>query len=290
MHRHAALLLLAALGSPTTPADSARRVAWTTTRLGVEHAEFPLAERGMLSTVQVIALRLDPEHVRLQLMARSRYEGLRGAWTVDSMPSEAILALNAGQFREGMPWGWLVQDGVERQAPGSGSLAMAVVLDSSGVRLLPPSEIAAARGAVRDAMQSYPMLLVDGALPAPLRAPGRGVDLAHRDSRLAIGTDAAGRIVIVLTRFRGAGGAGATLPYGPTIPELAALMQRLGAVRAVGLDGGLSSQLALRDHARSVRRWSNWRMVPLGIVGVETSGEPRTANREMASAAAVRPR
>jgi exopolysaccharide biosynthesis protein len=161
-----------------------------------------------------------------------------------------------------------VQDGIERQAPGSGSLAMAVVLDSSGVRLLPPTEITAARGTVREAMQSYPMLLVDGVLPAPLRAPGRGVDLAHRDSRLAIGTDATGKILIVLTRFRGAGGAGATLPYGPTIPELAALMQRLGAVRAVGLDGGLSSQLALRSDDSSVRRWSNWRMVPLGIVGV----------------------
>ena len=94
----------------------------------------------------------------------------------------------------------------------------------------------------------------------------------------------------MLTRFRGAGSAGATLPFGPTIPELATLMRRLGATRAVGLDGGLSSQLALRESSTTLRQWSNWRMVPLGIVGVETSGEPRTANREMASAAAVRPR
>jgi exopolysaccharide biosynthesis protein len=184
-----------------------------------------------------------------------------------------VVALNAGQFREGTPWGWVVQDSVERQAPGSGSLAMAVVFDDASLRLLAPDEIAGVRGTVRAAIQSYPMLLVDGVMPPPLRAPGRGVDLEHRDSRLAIGTDREGRVLIVLTRFRGAGSAGATLPFGPTIPELARLMRRLGATRAVGLDGGLSSQLALREADANVTTWSNWRMVPMGIVGVAVNGE-----------------
>jgi exopolysaccharide biosynthesis protein len=272
MPRHAALCLLALVAGPTgTP--SSTKVQWAAVRQGVDRTEFPLASSGVLSLVQITALRLDPAQIRFELSARSRYEGLRGAWTVDSMPDDAIVALNAGQFVEGRPWGWLVDSGVERQAPGSGSLAMAVVFDSSAVRLLAPAEIAAARGSVRHAIQSYPMLLVDGVLPEPLRASGRGVDLEHRDSRLAIGTDATGRVVIAITRFRGAGGAGTTLPYGPTVPELAALMQRLGAIRAVGLDGGLSSQLALRENDTRVKQWSNWRMVPLGIVGKEVNGE-----------------
>lgn len=273
MHAGTVPLALALLALPLGTAPATPGVRWTMARDGVERTEFAMTERGVLHTVQVIALRLDPARVRLDLMARTRYAGLRGAWTVDSMPDEAVLALNAGQFREGTPWGWLVQDSVERQAPGSGSVAMAVVFDQGAVRLLTPSEIPAARGTVRAAIQSYPMLLVDGVMPPPLRAPGRGVDLDHRDTRLAIGTDAAGRVLIVITRFRGAGAAGATLPFGPTIPELAALMQRLGATRAVGLDGGLSSQLALREGDTTLRQWSNWRMVPLGIVGVEVNGE-----------------
>jgi exopolysaccharide biosynthesis protein len=272
MQRHAALCLLA-LGIGPAATHAPTRVAWVAARPGVERSEFALARSGMLALVQVTALRLDPAQIRFELSARSRYEGLRGAWTVDSMPNDAIIALNAGQFIEGRPWGWLVDGGVERQEPGSGSLAMAVVFDSNAIRLLAPQEIAAARGRVQHAIQSYPMLLVDGALPEPLRAAGRGVDLGHRDSRLAIGTDGQGRVLIVLTRFRGAGGAGTTLPFGPTIPELATLMQRLGATRAVGLDGGLSSQLALRERDSRVTQWSNWRMVPLGIVGKEVNGE-----------------
>ncbi|MBP9899659.1 MAG: phosphodiester glycosidase family protein [Gemmatimonadales bacterium] len=273
MHAGMLRLALTLLALPLGPRAASPGITWAAARDGIERTEFAMAERGVLQAVQVIALRIDPARIQLDLMARTRYAGLRGAWTVDSMPAEAVLALNAGQFREGTPWGWLVQDGVERQAPGTGSVAMAVVFDAGAVRLLTPEEIPAARGTVRAAIQSYPMLLVDGVMPPPLRAPGRGVDLEHRDTRLAIGTDAEGRVLLVLTRFRGAGSAGATLPFGPTIPELASLMRRLGATRAVGLDGGLSSQLALRESSTTLRQWSNWRMVPLGIVGVEVNGE-----------------
>lgn len=268
MYSRMARTAVALLALPLAPRTPPSTVSWTVARAGIERAEFAMAERGMLQAVQVIALRLDPTRVRLDLMSRTRYAGLRGAWAVDSMPREAVLALNAGQFREGTPWGWVVQDGVERQAPGSGSVAMAVVFEEGAVRLLTPGEIPAARGTVRAAIQSYPMLLVDGVIPAPLRAAGRGVDLEHRDTRLAIGTDLEGRVLIVLTRFRGAGSAGATLPFGPTIPELATLMRRLGATRAVGLDGGLSSQMALRESDSTLRQWSNWRLVPMGIVGM----------------------
>lgn len=244
-------------------------VTWRPVRPGIERTEF-VAGPGALARVRVIALRLDPCRVRLAPEERARLSGLRGAWTVDSMPVDALLAFNGGQFSGGTPWGWYVRDGVEQHPPGTGSLAMALtVTEDGGVALVPPDEIAARRGKVRHAIQSYPMLLLDGVLPLPLRAPGRGVDLEHRDTRLAIGTAADGKVIIAMTRFEGIAGQGATLPYGPTLPELAGIMRRLGAVRAVGLDGGLSSQLAVRDADGDVMALTNWRMVPVGMVGYE---------------------
>ncbi|MES2124916.1 MAG: phosphodiester glycosidase family protein [Gemmatimonadota bacterium] len=261
MHRLGLLLV-----GVFSAASSVAPPGWVPVSPAMERVEFPLAERGLLASVHVIAFRLQPCGATLEFVERTRYEGLRGAWAVDSMDATSVLAINGGQFREGSPWGWIVRDGVERQAPGIGSLGMALVLDGGAVKLLRPDEIAAARGTVREAMQSYPTLLVDGEMPPPLRAPGRGVDLEHRDSRLAIGVDAEGRVLVVLTRFKGLPGAGGTLPLGPTIPELARVMHRLGAVRAMGLDGGLSSQLAARAADGSVERYTNWRLVPMGIV------------------------
>ena len=49
---------------------------------------------------------------------------LAGRWSVDEAPDDAVFAVNAGQFTD-QPWGWMVQDGVERQAPGRGPLAPA---------------------------------------------------------------------------------------------------------------------------------------------------------------------
>ncbi|MES2304542.1 MAG: phosphodiester glycosidase family protein [Gemmatimonadota bacterium] len=243
-------------------------IPWREVQPGLERAEFLAARSGPLSRVRIVALRLDPCRVRLELVERSRDEGTLGAWAVDSLPDQAMLAFNAGQFRGGAPWGWHVRDGVEVQPPGSGTLAMAITLGASGrVSLVTPAEIPALRTNVRAAFQSYPTLLVDSVPPRELRAPGRGVDLMHRDSRLALGTTSSGQVLLLLTRFEAVAGIGSTLPYGPTIPELATLMRRLGATRAVGLDGGLSSQLAMRERSGALVKWTNWRLVPMGVVG-----------------------
>ncbi|MDF1506540.1 phosphodiester glycosidase family protein, partial [Roseisolibacter sp. H3M3-2] len=90
------------------------------------------------------------------------------------------------------------------------------------------------------------------------------------DARLALGTLADGRALLALTRVPGAGAA----PYGPTVPEMAAVMGGLGARDAVLLDGGLSAQLLVRDAAGRARRWAGLRRVPLGLVG-EAVGEGR---------------
>jgi hypothetical protein len=50
---------------------------------------------------------------------------------VDRAPADAAVALNAGQFTDDGPWGWIVHAGRERRAPGSGALAGALVVDTA---------------------------------------------------------------------------------------------------------------------------------------------------------------
>lgn len=234
---------------------------------GVSRQEFQMAKNGALSHVRAIVVTLDPASYRIRLDLARADQKLRPVWTIDSIPQNAVVAVNAGQFIGGFPWGWLVRDGVETQRPGSGSLGMAFVVDSSdNIALATQSEIARVRGHARHAFQSYPALLVDGEIPWELQEEGRGVKLAHRDSRLAICIKSDGKLAIALTRVTMLGSPGATLPFGPTIPEMALYMRSLGCNRAMLLDGGLSSQLAVRDDRGRLTRWTNWRMVPLGLI------------------------
>jgi exopolysaccharide biosynthesis protein len=243
-------------------------VLWHAVRPGVWQREVSMATTGPLSSVRAIAVRLDPARVRFALDSATRNDGTGSNWSIDRMPSTAVVALNAGQFTGGAPWGWVVRDGSELQPPGSGALAMSFVVDSARrVSLVTPDELPGVRLAAVMAFQSYPALLVgEGTVPWQLEAPGRGVDLDHRDSRLALGILADGSVVVVLTRFSGMGRAGETMPWGPTVPEMAAFMKSLGCRRAMLLDGGMSSQLALRGSGSSLSRWPNWRPVPLGLL------------------------
>lgn len=240
---------------------------WHSIAPGVWIREERITATGALSRVRAIIVRIDPSTNRIRLdMARSHQE-LQPEWTLDSMPRNAIVALNAGQFIGGFPWGWVTRNSQESQPPGSGTLGMALVVDSAGdVSLVTPDEIPLWRKRAVYAFQSYPAILVDGRMPWELRAAGRGVDLSHHDSRLAICTLGDGSLVIVLTRFDIPGAEGSTLPWGPTVTEIAGYMLSLGCVRSMLLDGGLSSQLAVRSANGAVRRWSNWRRVPLAMI------------------------
>jgi hypothetical protein len=242
------------------------RIAWQRAARGLEWGELSLAGDGEAFRVRVIVVRLDPKALEFRLVKPPDGPVFSGRWDVGEAPAEAVLALNAGQFAD-QPWGWVVQNGLERQRPGRGPLAPAVVLDTAGeLRIVTPDSIDAARPTARLAFQSYPTLLAgDGEIPSPLLAAALGVDLKHRDSRLALGELRDGHVIIALTRFEGLGGVLASLPLGLTTPEMAALMGALGARRAVALDGGISSQLLIRDGART-RTWPGWRRVPLGLV------------------------
>ncbi len=252
---------------------------WQPVRPGVWYRSAQMATTGPLSPVEVVAVRIDPVLVRFSLEVATEDDQTRRGWTIDSIGADGLVAFNAGQFGAAGSWGWVVREGVERQPPGSGSTAMAFVVDSAGVpALVDQSELAARRGHVSVAFQSYPALLVaSGALPMELAAPGRGVDLEHRDSRLAIGIRDDGTVIVALTRFTGLGAGGGTLPWGPTVTEMAAYMRSLGCRRAMLLDGGVSGQLALRNRDGTLRRWANWRTVPLGLVVTSSGAAPAGA-------------
>jgi uncharacterized protein YigE (DUF2233 family) len=243
-------------------------MAWHSSQPGIAWSESRFSSEGLLSSVNVIVLRIDPRALNLRLEHATADFGLRATWTVDRMPADAMAAFNAGQFIGGIPWGWLVIDGVEQKAPGSGRLAMSFVIDRTGrAQLVTPAELPAVRGQAQFAFQSYPMLLTGGGeLPGELLAPGRGIDLGHRDSRLAIGITRDGEVIVALTRFAIAGDVAGSLPWGPTVPEMARFMRGLGADRAMMLDGGISSQLAVRGADGVARRWANWRPVPLAVI------------------------
>ncbi len=258
-----------------------RVLRWHDAQLGMRWAELPLRGDGEAWRTRAIVVRIDPRLVRFRLdTAFSIQRDVNGAamrsarWQLSRAPRRSLLAVNAGQFDAtllgSLPWGWVVLDGRQWQPPGVGPLSTGVVFDSSGtVRLLPPSAIAepSHAGGVHYAFQSFPTLLDgDGEVPAMLRTPGSGVNLAHRDARLAIGVARDGAVIIALTRFDAVGRVLGAVPFGLTTPEMAALMGALGCQRAVMLDGGISAQLQLTDARGATRSWPGWRRVPMGLV------------------------
>lgn len=255
---------------PAPNAMVADAIAWRRAADGVEWGELRLAGSGEARRLRVVAVRIDPRRVRLRLDTAFTARGERAAWSVDDARRDAIVAVNVGQFVRTLPWGWVVLDGRQFLPPGRGPLATAVVVDSTGdVRWIGPGGMAdpEARRGVAAAFQSYPTLLdAGGTVPAPLRAPGRGIDVEHRDARLGIGSLADGRLLIVLTRFDALGESLGSVPFGPTIPEFAALMGALGARQAVALDGGISGQMLVRDTTGPTHLWRGMRRVPMALV------------------------
>lgn len=256
-------------------------IRWKAGRNGITYTEIPLRGDGEAWRTRGIIVRIDPARVRFALDTafRERHD-VNGAvvrearWRIEDAVAGAILAVNAGQFSATlfgtMPWGWVVMRGREWREPGVGPMSTAVVIDSGGnVRLLPPSALDAGdrTAAVAYAFQSFPTLLEgDGAVPAALRDQHGGVDLTHRDARLAIGVRRDGVVLLVMTRFDAFGPILGAVPFGLTTPEMAGLMGALGAQRAVMLDGGISAQLQLRGASGAILKWPGWRRVPLGLL------------------------
>jgi hypothetical protein len=246
-----------------------RALDWRPLADGIEWATGRLAGSAPTWRTRLIVVRIDPRRVRFSLELDRAQKTGHPAWTIDRAPPGALVALNAGQFVGSTPWGWVVVDGYQRLSPGAGPLSCALTVDGKGVvRWIAGDSLGRLPADVRTAFQSYPTLLEgDGAVPAALRTPGAGVDLRHRDSRLAIGETRDRHLLVVMTRFAALGEVAESVPLGPTTPEMAAVMGALGARRAVMLDGGISAQLLLRDPASGRRwRWPGWRKVPMALI------------------------
>lgn len=243
-----------------------RLVTWRRGQPGVAWATLPISGPGEASTLTLVLARLDPERVSLHLVWA--VENDRPAWTVDRTTSDAALALNAGMFVDRLPWGWVVMNGRERLTPGIGPLSSALVgLADGSLVWVDGDDVASWRGRpdVRFAFQSYPTLLSgDGEVPLALREGT--INTTHRDARLALGLDRQGRLLVALTRFDVAIPGVDRLPFGLTVPEMAAVLGSLGARQAMLLDGGISAQLAIADSAGTTKAWKGLRKVPLALV------------------------
>lgn len=246
----------------------AEAIQWRTAAPGVEWGEARLAGTGEAHRIRVIAARIDPRQVRFQLDTAYTRDG-NPSWSVLRAPQEAVFAVNAGQFPWRTPWGWVVIRERQYLPPSRGPLSLAVVFDSTGsVRWIPGDSIGRRpRQGIESAFQSFPTLLENGIVPEPLRGATGLLSVTHRDARVALGAAADGRVIVALTRYDGAGGVLEFVPFGLTVPEMAAVMGALGARHAVMLDGGISSQLLIRE-GRETRRWPGLRRVPLGLVAV----------------------
>jgi uncharacterized protein YigE (DUF2233 family) len=250
------------------PSRLDQMIDWQPGAGGIEYGELRLSGPGEAWRTRVVVARLDPRRVTLSLEPAFAEDE---RWTVADAGGRAALAVNAGQFRGSLPWGWVVAGGRQLLAPEYAPLAGAVVVDRRGaVRIVPPGEVASEqrRGQVREAFQSYPMLLENGVPPQALLRQGLGVAIDHRDARLALGTLTDGRVIVALTRFDALGPRLGRLPFGFTSAEMARVMRALGCRDAILLDGGISGQLMLRETGGAARIWPGIRGVPLGLVGL----------------------
>ncbi|MGQ0812963.1 MAG: phosphodiester glycosidase family protein [Gemmatimonadota bacterium] len=243
-------------------------VAWRDAQPGLRWGEVQLRAGSWQLPVRAIMTRVDPHAFDLELALATKPNGMTGVWSLDSTPHDAAFALNAGQFKETGPWGWLVMNGYEKRDPGYGPHSAGIAIDTAGaVRWIAPAQLAAARRdrSIRFAFQSYPLLLFDGAVPSLLLASD-DVDRTHRDARLMLAQLRDSTILIVLTRYDGLGVWTERVPIGLTVPESLELMRALGAHHAVMLDGGISAQLLLRTADGVTHKWSGLRDVPLALI------------------------
>jgi hypothetical protein len=247
---------------------------WRAARPGLDWTEVELVAGRARIPVRAVLARLEPSQFRFQLELATESNRMTGAWTVDHAPESAALAVNAGQFLETGPWGWVVLGGREHREPGRGPLAVGIAVDTAGrIRWIPDAALARAAGdpAIVYAFQSYPLLLYEGRVP-PLTRDGRAVNHAHRDARLVLAELPDGALLLVLTRYGALGGVAQRVPIGLTLPETVLLLGALGARHAVMLDGGVSAQLLLRPAAGTAQQWRGLRRVPLALIA--TPREP----------------
>ncbi len=249
-----------------TPLASAAR--WKRGVSGVAWSELQLTGSGEAWRTRLIVARVDPALIHLSLDTAFT-ENREAAWTLARTPTDAVLAVNAGQFAVSMPWGWVTVNGRRWLPPQRGPLSAALMQDSTGaLRWIRADDVlgTSIRRGVRWAFQSYPAVMGGDSILPPLRASGRGIDVGHRDARAGICLTRDGHLVVAITRFDAAGAALHFVPLGLTVPEMGAVLGALGCRDAMLLDGGISARLRIRGADGVVHDWEGLRPVPLALV------------------------
>jgi hypothetical protein len=250
------------------PSRLAGLLRWRTVRPGIALASLELHAGRLRTPVNAVLVRVDPRQVRFALRMATAENGMTGAWTLDSAPAAAVLAMNAGQFKATGPWGWVVIDREERRNPGRAPLSIGIRIDTAG-RLAwvrrGREEEARRDPTIAFAFQSFPLLLFDHRVPPAVRDPGI-TNMNHRDARLLMTETDDGALVFLLTRYAALGSIAERVPIGLTTPETVVLAAALGVRHAVMLDGGTSAQLSVRDSTGTEVRWPGLRKVPLALM------------------------
>ncbi|CAN5425485.1 hypothetical protein BH09GEM1_BH09GEM1_40420 [soil metagenome] len=250
----------------STPLATAAQ--WKPGASGITWAELELKGSGEAWRTRLIVARVDPIRVRLDL--DTAFTPTReAAWTLERAPSDAVLAVNAGQFAATMPWGWVALNGRRWLPAQGGPLSAALMEDATGtLRWVRAGDVHRMSGesGIRWAFQSYPAVLAGDSILPPLRQSGRGIDVAHRDARAGICITRDGHLIVAITRFDAVGSALHFVPLGLTVPEMGAVFGALGCHDAMLLDGGISARLRIRGADGVAHDWEGLRPVPLALV------------------------
>lgn len=118
---------------------------------------------------------------------------------------------------------------------------------------------------VTQAVGGGPWLLKDGKQFIDLEAEGMGASFSTtKHPRTAVGTTADGKLMMVTVDGR------QSISAGISLPDLSALMKRLGCVNAINLDGGGSTTMAIRGMVANSISGSDERMVANGFLVFST--------------------
>jgi uncharacterized protein YigE (DUF2233 family) len=219
----------AALPAASATPDS----GWQLGSPGVELRQIQAAAAPDRAAVPLVIVRIDPAQVQLRVAyAPDRPRGLR-SWFEERRP---LAAINGSFFTpENRATGLIISDGSPSGTSYAGFGGMLSVAPGGGVSLralsdqpYDPAE------PIEQALQSFPMLVFPGGVPAAIEDDGR------RARRSAVAIDRAGRLLLLVSP---------TSDF--TLRGLADWLSQsdLDVDRALNLDGGSSTGLYLRAGA-----------------------------------------
>jgi len=203
-------------------------------------------EKQVVDGVTYHVLRAAPDAVRIvwkDEKGRQLRTFREAAAFLKGQGLEVIALMNGGIFEpQGVPSGLLVQKGRElrpiNRAEGKGNFYLQpngiFLIGSDGAAVVRTDEYPSPRIAVREAVQSGPLLLREGK-----RHPAFSKTSDSRLHRNGVGITRDGEVVFVMTDFDS--------PKFPNLYEFAELFRSLGCEDALFLDGDLSQMHAGTD-------------------------------------------